>query len=138
MNITKPNAPVGFAGQVATNLLGISLFALGIVLTLRSGLGLGPWDVLHQGISRHTPLTFGQASQLVGALIIGVNLVLRVRPGLGTLLNSFVIGFLVDRILSSHLVPEMAPFGLAAQVAMDVAGVATVGLGTGLYIKANL
>src|SRR5438128_4018723 len=110
MNITKPNAPVGFAGQVATNLLGISLFALGIVLTLRSGLGLGPWDVLHQGISRHTPLTFGQASQLVGAVVIIAGLLLRVRPGLGTVLNMLLIGFFVDRIIGAHVVPPAAPF----------------------------
>src|SRR5579875_1294301 len=80
-------APLRVTGQLATNVGGLWTFALGVVLTLRSGLGLGPWDVLHQGISRHTPLTFGQASEVVGAIVIGVGLLLQVRPGLGTVLN---------------------------------------------------
>jgi uncharacterized membrane protein YczE len=134
----QPRAYGQFAIQVATNLLGISLFAVGVVLTLDSGLGLGPWDVLNQGISRHTPISFGQASQLVSVIIVAVNLFLRVRPGLGTILNSLGIGFVVDRILGSHVVPPMAPLGLLAQLTMDGAGVVLVGLGTGLYIRANL
>jgi len=138
--VERPRAPAyaRFVGQLVTNVVGLFLFALGVVLTLRSGLGLGPWDVLHQGISRHTPLTFGQASQLVGAVVIGVGLVLRVRPGLGTVLNMLLIGFFVDRLLAVHVIPLAAPYGLAAQLGMDVAGVLLVGLGSGLYIRAKL
>jgi uncharacterized membrane protein YczE len=124
--------------KVITNLIGISLFSLGIIFTLQSGLGLGPWDVLNQGISRHTPLSFGQASQAVSAAIIVVNLAMRVWPGIGTLTNSFGIGFLVDRINGSHLVPAMSRYGLPAQLAMSVAGVLTVGIATGIYIRADL
>jgi uncharacterized membrane protein YczE len=138
--VERPRAPAyaRFVGQLVTNVVGLFLFALGVVLTLRSGLGLGPWDVLHQGISRHTPLTFGQASQLVGAVVIGVGLVLRVRPGLGTVLNMLLIGFFVDRLLAVHVIPLAAPYGLAAQLGMDVTGVLLVGLGSGLYIRAKL
>ncbi len=131
-------APLRVTGQLATNVGGLWTFALGVVLTLRSGLGLGPWDVLHQGISRHTPLTFGQASEVVGAIVIGVGLLLQVRPGLGTVLNMILIGFFIDRILGLNVIPAMAPHGLPAQILMDVLGVVTVGLGSGLYIRANL
>lgn len=130
--------PTRFALQLLTNVLGLFLFALGIVLTLRSGLGLSPWDVLHQGISRHTPFTFGQANQVVGAVVIGVGFLLRVRPGLGTLLNMLLIGFFIDRIVGVGVIPRMAPLGLPAQFVMDIVGVLIVGLGSGLYIRANL
>ena len=83
-------------------------------------------------------MTFGQASEVVGAVVIGVGLLLRVRPGLGTVLNMLLIGFFVDRILGVHLIPAAAPHGLAAQVPMDLVGVLLVGLGSGLYIKASL
>ena len=131
-------ASVRFVGQLAANVAGLFTFALGVVLTLRSGLGLGPWDVLHQGLSRHTPLTFGQASEVVGAVVIGLGLLLRVRPGLGTVLNMLLIGFFVDRILGAQVIPAMAPHGLLPQVLMDSMGVVTVGLGSGLYLRANL
>ena len=138
--IERPRAPayVRFVGQLVTIVSGLFLFALGVVLTLRSGLGLGPWDVLHQGISRHTPLTFGQANQVVGIVVIGVGLLLRVRPGLGAVLNMLLIGFFVDRVLAVHVIPLAAPYGLAAQLVMDAGGVLLVGLGSGLYIRAKL
>lgn len=127
-----------FALALGANVLGLFLFALGVALTLHSGLGLGPWDVLHQGINRHTPLTFGQANEIVGAIVIVVGLLLRVRPGLGTVLNMLLIGFFVDRILGTGLLPDARPGGLVAQGVMDVVGVVVVGLGSGLYIRANL
>jgi uncharacterized membrane protein YczE len=127
-----------FAVALTTNVLGLFLMALGVALTLRAGLGLGPWDVLHQGISRHTPLTFGQASEVSGASVILVGLLLRVRPGLGTVLNMLLVGFFVDRILATGLIPDARPGGLPVQALMDVMGVLLVGLGSGLYIRAKL
>ena len=138
--IERPRAPAyaRFMGQLVIIVSGLFLFALGVVLTLRSGLGLGPWDVLHQGISRHMPLTFGQASQVVGVAVIGIGLALRVRPGLGAVLNMLLIGFFVDRLVAVHMIPLAAPYGLLAQLGMDAGGVLLVGLGSGLYIRAKL
>ncbi len=130
--------PLAYAVRVAVVALGLFVFALGVVLNLRSGLGLGPWDVLHQGISRRTPLTFGQASQFAGALVIGVGLLLRVRPGVGTVLNMALIGFFVDRILGTRLIPSAAPYGPIVQFLVDALGVLLVGLGSGLYIRGSL
>jgi uncharacterized membrane protein YczE len=127
-----------FAAALAANVLGLFLMALGVALTLRARLGLGPWDLLHQGISRHTPLTFGQASEVVGALVILAGVVLRLRPGLGTVLNMLLVGFFVDRILMTGMIPDARPGGLPVQALMDVMGVVLIGLGTGQYIRANL
>ncbi len=130
--------PLRVAARVAAVVLGLFLFALGVALNLRSGLGLGPWDVLHQGISRHTPLSFGQASQATGALVIAVGLFLRIRPGVSTVLNMVLIGFFVDRILGARIIPSAAPSGLAVQLLVDALGVLLVGLGSGLYIRGGL
>jgi len=130
--------PLRVAARVAAVVLGLFLFALGVALNLRSGLGLGPWDVLHQGISRHTPLSFGQASQAIGALVIAAGLLLRIRPGVSTVLNMALIGFFVDRILGVRIVPSAAPDGLVVQFLVDALGVLLVGLGSGLYIRGGL
>ena len=43
---------LAYAGRLVVLVAGLFCFACGIVLTLHSGLGLGPWDVFHQGLSR--------------------------------------------------------------------------------------
>src|SRR6266511_1752645 len=88
---------------------GLWLFAAGVVLGLRSRLGVGPWDVLHDGIRHVTPLSFGVATILVGVvlrvgvvraiietsvLIIGV--LLGGAAGIGTILFAFGIGPAVE------------------------------------------
>lgn len=117
---------------------GLFLFALGIVLTLHSGLGLGPWDVLHQGLSKHLRLTFGQTSILVGAILLVVGLLLGERPGVGTVLNMVLIGVFIDLIVWSGVVPDAGGRNVVLRLLMDVVGVATVGVGSALYIKAGL
>jgi uncharacterized membrane protein YczE len=71
---------------------GLVLYGFSMALMIKSGLGLDPWDVLHQGIAQHVPLTFGQVTIVVGALVLAAWIPLRQRPGLGTVSNVIVIG----------------------------------------------
>lgn len=119
-------------------MVGLFCYSLAISITVRAGLGLGSWDVLHKGLSLHTPLTFGQAGQVTGLIIILASLVLGIRPGLGTLANMFFIGFWIDVIGNSGLIPEAAPIGgLPAQLLWVAASIFILGLGSGMYIKAG-
>ncbi|MDP9381266.1 MAG: hypothetical protein M3Q29_14185 [Chloroflexota bacterium] len=124
--------------QLGLLVVGLFVFALGIVLTLRSRMGLGPWDVLHEGLSLRSPLSFGQAAILIGALIILLNVLLGERPGVGTLANMVLIGLVTDLILWTRAVPDLTGFPIFARLIMDVTGVAFVGMGSALYIKAGL
>ena len=118
---------------------GLFCYGLAICITVKAGLGLGAWDVFHKGVSLHTPLTFGQAGQVTGLVIIGVSLLLGIRPGLGTLANMYFIGFWIDLIGQSDLLPQAAPIGgLAAQLLWVGVSLFVLGLGSGLYIKAGL
>lgn len=126
------------AVRLAILIAGLFCFALGIVLTLRSGLGLGPWDVLHQGLTRHVPLTFGEASIVAGFVVLLVGWLLGQRPGLGTVLNMVLVGVFIDLITWSRLVPSFAGSAWPARLAVDALGVAVVGLGSAWYIKADL
>lgn len=113
---------------------GLFIMSIGIVCTYRSGLGLGPWDVLHQGISRHTPLTFGQATMLVGGLIIIISLLLKVRPGISTILNMLLVGIFVDLQLHENWLPDLSKQFLMLRVLVDLVGVFLMGLGTAFYL----
>lgn len=117
---------------------GLWLFALGSVLTLRASLGVPPWDVLHDGIRRNTPLTFGIAVIAIGVLLVVVSALLGVRPGPGTIANMLLIGTFVDLMLWTGAGANVDDAHMAIRVAVTFSGVAVVGLGSALYIGANL
>jgi uncharacterized protein len=116
---------------------GLFLFGLAIVLMLESRLGLPPWDVLHQGIARHTPMTLGVASIAVGVVILAVAWIAGQPPGLGTVANAVVIGAAIDLLRAIDAVDRLSEAGLPARVAMLAAGVVLFGVGSAFYIGAG-
>ena len=113
---------------------GLLLFCLGIAAMADSGLGLGPWEVLHQGIGRHVGMELGTVSILVGIPILLLWWPLGERPGIGTLLNVALIGTATNVALP--LLPQPSePF---VQLAMSAAGVVVIGIATGLYLASDL
>src|SRR4029453_11137625 len=103
-------------------------------IMIQSGLGLSPWDVFHQGLSKVTGISFGWVVILLGIPILLLWIPLRQRPGVGTVANLVVIGFVVDWALA--LLPEGS--GIPARVGYLVAGILVNGLATGLYIGARM
>jgi uncharacterized membrane protein YczE len=115
-------------------LAGLVCFGVGIALMAAAGIGLGPWEVLNQGIARHTGLAMGTVSILLGVPILLLWIPLGEWPGVGTALNVLVIGSATNVVLP--ILPE--PTEVPAQLAMMIAGVATIGLGSGLYLGTHL
>ena len=115
-------------------LVGLVFGGVGIAGMVRAELGLPPWSVLDHGINIHTGIPIGTVSILVGAVVLGTWLLLRERPGLGTVLNIVVIGLVIDLVL--WLVPETD--NVALRIAYLVVGVFIWGPGSGLYIGAGL
>lgn len=132
--LRRARSPMAWARLVA----GLWLFAAGVVLGLRSRLGVGPWDVLHDGIRQVTPLSFGVATIVVGAVLLVAGAVAGVRPGPGTLVNMVVIGVFSDAMLATGIGADLGSRGLALRLAAVVVGVGLVALGSALYIGAGL
>ncbi|MER8009191.1 hypothetical protein [Streptomyces sp. NPDC094149] len=113
--------------------VGLTLYGTSSALLVRSGLGLEPWGVLHQGLARLTGLTIGVVSIIVGAAVLLLWIPLRQRPGLGTVSNVFLIGIAMDGTLA--LFPDVR--SLAVRLPLLVAGIVLNGVATGLYISAR-
>jgi uncharacterized membrane protein YczE len=109
---------------------GLTLYGVSMALMVRSSLGLNPWDVLHQGLSRVTGISFGAMVFLVGVPVLMLWIPLRQRPGVGTVANLVVIGFVADGALA--VLPEGG--NLPARVGYLAAGILLNGLATGMYI----
>jgi uncharacterized membrane protein YczE len=122
------------ARRAAQLYVGLWLYGMSAALLVRSGLGLDPWDVLHQGLARHLGLAIGTVVILVGALVMLLWIPLRQRPGVGTISNAVLIGISLN--VSLQLLPGGSP--LPARIGEMVGGIALCGLATGMYIGADL
>jgi len=112
---------------------GLLLYGVSSSLLVLAGLGLDPWDVFHQGLSRTFGLAIGTWAIIVGAVVLLLWIPLRQRPGIGTLSNVVLVGLTMNVVLG-HV---HAPNGLAVRIALLVCGVFLNGVATGMYIGAG-
>ncbi len=114
--------------------LGLVLYGATLAAVVRATLGNAPWDVLHQGMARHLPLSLGGAVILASAVVLLLWIPLRQRPGLGTIANAVVVGLAADATLA--VLP--APDSLGARGALLLLGVLGNAVATAAYIGAQL
>ena len=115
-------------------LAGIIILGVGIAPVLDAELGVAPWDVLHQGLSDVTGLSFGLVVVLVGLVVLLTWIPLKQRAGVGTIINTLTVGFIVNGTL--NLLPEV--HNLAVRWAMLLGGIVITSFGMALYIGAGL
>ncbi len=119
--------------RVVQLLGGLLLFGAGCALMVQAGIGLDPWTVLAEGISRQTGIGIGWVANLLGFLVLLLWIPLRQRPGVGTVANIALVGTSMQ--LTLGVVPP--PDGWLAQGAVFFAGLLAVGVASGLYIGAR-
>lgn len=126
--------PVRVVQVIPRLLTGLTLCGFAIAMMIRADLGLGPWDVLHQGVSVTTGISVGRAAIGVGAAVLLLWFPLRQRPGIGTLTNVLWIGSALD--LALWLMPNVE--SLPSRWALLIAGPPVFAIGVALYIGAGV
>ena len=122
--------------RIGLLLVGLLVSAIGITLMLQANIGLEPWSVLQQGMSKTFGITYGTAASIVGAAVIAIAYFCGESFGLGTLANIFVCPIFIDILLYLNWVPLFERFstGLAALLI----GMELLALGTWMYMKSTL
>lgn len=115
-------------------LAGLVCCGTGVASMVRARFGLGPWEVLHQGIAGRVDLTIGTVSILVAFVVLLGWIPLRQRLGIGTIANAVLIGLTTNTVLAL----TDPPGGTAGRVAALIGGILLLGFGSGLYIGAGL
>lgn len=100
----------------------------------RARLGLDPWDVLNDGLTKITGLTFGTISAVVAVFVLLLWIPLRQRPGIGTVANIAVIAVAVDAVRA--VLPDQHV--LVWQILMLVGGVVLNAVATAVYVGTRL
>jgi uncharacterized membrane protein YczE len=123
-----------FARRLVQLYVGLSLYGVSAAMQVQAGLGLDPWDVLHQGISRHTGIAIGTVSILVGAIVLLGWIPLRQLPGIGTVSNVVMVG------LSMNITLDYLPaqHGYLPRFALLAGGIVLCAIATGMYISVGL
>lgn len=132
--VVATRQPPIFVVRLVQCVLGLACCGVGLALIFHSELGRSPWDVLHEGISRHTGIEIGVVIIVVGFMVLALWIPLRERPGLGTVLNAILIGTVLQLVLP--LLP--ATDRLAPRSASLAAGILVMGAGSAIYIRAGL
>lgn len=126
----QSNFPIRFLKLV----FGLFIYGVGLAMMVKAQIGIAPWDVLAQGISRQTSLSFGQATVLVSGLVLLIWIPLRVKPGLGTVMNALLVGISAD--VAMPFIPVFTNYGL--QLLLFVSGMVLISFATGLYISCGM
>ena len=113
---------------------GLWIFGTGDAVLIAAGIGNAPWTVLAEGISLKIGWSIGQTTFLVSVLVLGFWIPLREKPGIGTILNAILIAAAIE-----YMLPYLpTPVTLTGGIVQVVIGVILVGIGSGLYLTANL
>ena len=121
--------------RVLILIFGLAIFGIGDALLIQSNIGNAPWSVLAQGVSRHTPLSLGESTFVIGCVVLLLWWPLHERPGFGTLANIAVISLFIQ--VGVTIFP-MVDHNWPLSIAMVLVGIALVGAGSTLYITTGL
>jgi uncharacterized membrane protein YczE len=133
---TPPRVRGGLVARGAALIFGLFLFALAIVCQLESKLGLSPWDTLHQGIAKHSPLSFGVANICVGMVVLGIAWALGAKVGVGTVANVILVGAFIVALTEIPQVDHLSEDPLGVRIALLVVAMPLFGIASALYLGA--
>lgn len=131
------NNPLNFKPKFSTSvllILGLSLFGLGEGLLIVSTTGNSPWTVLAEGISKNTNFSIGIATFLVSVFVLSLWFFLKQKPGIGTIMNIIIVACMIDVTIFLFDSPSTLFF----KYFLAIVSVLIVGLGSGIYLIANL
>ena len=129
--------PFNFKPKITTLFflcLGLALFGFGEALIVISYLGNSPWTVMAQGISLKSGLSIGTITFITSIIVLLLWFFLDQKPGMGTFFNILIIALMLD--ITIALVPT--PESYTIRFLFTVLGVIIVGIGSGIYLIANL
>ena len=115
---------------------GLFVFAVGVYLTIQANIGVAPWDVLNQGLTKRTGFLYGNVMIMVSLTVILLDVLMKEPIGMGMLLDTLVVGKTVDLMNYLNLVkPRQTLWG---GVLLLIAGIFLLAIGMRIYMALGL
>lgn len=115
------DTPAGLIKNVIMCSAGLFFFAFGVYMTIQANIGVGPWDVLGQGVARQTGILYGNVLIIISLCVLAIDVFLREPIGLGMLLDTFIVGKAVNLFNYLDVIPLRS--SLAGGIACMLAGI---------------
>ena len=115
-------------------LIGLVCYGVGISFMKQSQLGMSPWEVLNDGLSKISGVQIGTVSIFIGILVLLLWIPIREKPGIGTILNIIIVGTVTN--LTLPIIPLASQ--LLLQITWLIIGLLIIGLATALYLGSRL
>ena len=113
---------------------GTSLIGIGISLNYLANLGLGPWGVFHDGLSKTLGISYGRTIIITGVAVMLLWIPLKQKPGLGTIVDIFLVGIVADLIILNFELSD----SILLSLTLIAFGIILIGAGTAIYVGADL
>ena len=113
---------------------GTSLIGIGISLNYLANLGLGPWGVFHDGLSKTLGISYGRTIIITGVAVMLLWIPLKQKPGIGTIIDIFLVGIVADLIILNFDLSD----SIFLSLALIAFGIILIGAGTAIYVGADL
>ena len=113
---------------------GTSLIGIGISLNYLANLGLGPWGVFHDGLAKTLGISYGRTIIITGVAVMLLWIPLKQKPGLGTIVDIFLVGIVADLIILNFELSE----SIFLSLTLIAFGIILIGAGTAIYVGADL
>ena len=113
---------------------GTSLIGIGISLNYLANLGLGPWGVFHDGLSKTLGISYGRTIIITGVAVMLLWIPLKQKPGLGTIVDIFLVGIVADLIILNFELSD----SIFLSLTLIAFGIILIGAGTAIYVGADL
>lgn len=136
MNLINKKNTINLGYRLIKLFISFIIISFGIIFMLKADLGMNPWSTFAMGVSKVTHISFGHANQIIGLAVLLIMISFRIYPGLATILDLTVIGFMVHIIEQLHVIST--PNNLSMQLLMCITGLFMFCYGLIIYYKCGL
>ena len=120
--------------SLAVICISMALMGVGDGLLVSASFGSSPWTVFAQGLSLQTGLSIGWIIAIISVIVLLLWIPLKLKAGLGTILNVLIIAIFID--LTVHYVS--VPSDFISRLGLMIFGIVLFGISTAFYLSCQL
>lgn len=105
-------------------------------MTINANLGLSPWDVFHEGLSKTVAITMGMAIIFSGFVVVLIDIAFGQNIGWATLIDMVLTGTFVDILMLNNIIPTF--IDVVPRFIMLLLGLLIEGIGVWIYLSVGL